>query len=472
MEHCRACGAELREGAIFCSQCGTPVEQSLFCRQCGAKLLTGDKFCFACGAAVQQAKPVTPAEPSEPAKRRPGRPRKHPDAQPKAKTILHSKVYPDVRGMYNMYGGGPILSVSDRALVFCGIYGNLYRVDRKRNTLFRSEMGNLVALAQTEDGILALEQDTAARQAVLHTLDDRLQTLSTRPLLDITPEAGQGDDYGYALNARWAVAMNWSQMEDEVLGDNAAWDLIIRIADLESGEVREQRIEKPEVEGKRILELANHLLIDKNNLYLSGEIAGQDADGDLERHSVWLRFDLESQQFSVLWEQTGLRHSGEPRFFDFQHQIMWTYPREMEMKRRGWEEQVRNRKDDLRPLVPRKIAPNSPILGTVPVRWFPDRSFSWSYFDGVNACVYYAEHYFSFHSIKYIGEDTLVSPNWCKSGHGQADKTVIWDDWVIADLDADYRYTVYRDSPYERPQTGEDDILNVERVTPSDMKAK
>lgn len=75
METCRVCGASLREGAQFCSSCGTAVQAALFCRQCGTELMAGDKFCFACGTPVQAAAPE---------KRRPGRPRKDAGATSKA----------------------------------------------------------------------------------------------------------------------------------------------------------------------------------------------------------------------------------------------------------------------------------------------------------------------------------------------------------------------------------------------------
>jgi hypothetical protein len=62
--YCTACGAELVEGASFCTGCGTSVEVGgpTRCRSCGADLPEGASFCADCGARVKTAvPPVSPA---------------------------------------------------------------------------------------------------------------------------------------------------------------------------------------------------------------------------------------------------------------------------------------------------------------------------------------------------------------------------------------------------------------------------
>lgn len=61
MAYCKDCGAALREGAKFCTQCGTAVVNDIFCAACGVKLEAGDKFCYSCGAAVSAAPMAKPA---------------------------------------------------------------------------------------------------------------------------------------------------------------------------------------------------------------------------------------------------------------------------------------------------------------------------------------------------------------------------------------------------------------------------
>ena len=459
METCRVCGASLREGAKFCSSCGTAVQAALFCRQCGTELMAGDKFCFACGAAVQAA------EPAAPVKRRPGRPRKDAGAAPKTAAPRKKKIYPDVRGLY---GGGTciglIRSVSDRAVVFTSGW-TLFRVDRERNALCREDL-HPVAAAQTEEHVLVLREDEDREKALLCTLDDRLQTVSEQPLLEIPMEAGYESRYSYALNGRWAVAVNCSTVEDEELGTTVSRDLVIRCADLESGEVREWSQAWMEVDGKQILYLnTGKLLLDRNFLYLDGELLDYDEDGEVDRQDASLRFDLEEGTFSLLWQGSLCSKYGRPRFFDFAHQIMWTYPREMEMKRRGWDEEAKKfRERSMLPLVARKLAPNSPILATQPVWWFPESSGHWTYFDGANGFAYFSDCYYSFYCVL---KDGTLSPNWCQSGHGRTEESVVWDGCLLADLDADYYYTIYRDYLFERPKTNRmEDRLKPENVTP------
>lgn len=47
---CAQCGAELKPGARFCPECGTPVPREKHCTNCGVKLAPGVKFCPECGS--------------------------------------------------------------------------------------------------------------------------------------------------------------------------------------------------------------------------------------------------------------------------------------------------------------------------------------------------------------------------------------------------------------------------------------
>ena len=51
---CQNCGAELRDGARFCRECGTRVQYSSprYCRECGSPIPQDNKFCPSCGAAL------------------------------------------------------------------------------------------------------------------------------------------------------------------------------------------------------------------------------------------------------------------------------------------------------------------------------------------------------------------------------------------------------------------------------------
>lgn len=48
--NCAACGADIRAGAKFCSECGTPAAAA--CPSCSSPIDAGDKFCSECGASL------------------------------------------------------------------------------------------------------------------------------------------------------------------------------------------------------------------------------------------------------------------------------------------------------------------------------------------------------------------------------------------------------------------------------------
>ena len=49
---CVKCNAELREGAKFCSECGSKQEK-MKCTGCEAELAPGTKFCAECGTKAE-----------------------------------------------------------------------------------------------------------------------------------------------------------------------------------------------------------------------------------------------------------------------------------------------------------------------------------------------------------------------------------------------------------------------------------
>ena len=69
--NCTNCNAELKDGAKFCSECGTPTAQS--CANCGNALSAGDKFCAECGTPVGDTAPTaaTPRPTAVPTQVRP-----------------------------------------------------------------------------------------------------------------------------------------------------------------------------------------------------------------------------------------------------------------------------------------------------------------------------------------------------------------------------------------------------------------
>ena len=65
--NCKNCGKELREGAAFCSFCGTEVEKNQHCLYCGNEIDNEAAFCSHCGIPIKKDEaPKTVVENSEP----------------------------------------------------------------------------------------------------------------------------------------------------------------------------------------------------------------------------------------------------------------------------------------------------------------------------------------------------------------------------------------------------------------------
>lgn len=53
--NCPNCNNEIKEGAAFCTECGSKIEKQeefIFCEECGAKLTEGSLFCSECGTKI------------------------------------------------------------------------------------------------------------------------------------------------------------------------------------------------------------------------------------------------------------------------------------------------------------------------------------------------------------------------------------------------------------------------------------
>lgn len=70
---CNRCGAELKDGSLFCSECGNKIEaqQPKFCQACGHALTLGSKFCPECGAPIDVVAKESNSNPTESAQDQP-----------------------------------------------------------------------------------------------------------------------------------------------------------------------------------------------------------------------------------------------------------------------------------------------------------------------------------------------------------------------------------------------------------------
>ena len=439
MSKCSNCGAPLREGAVFCSSCGQAVSRAVFCSKCGTELDAGDKFCFVCGAAVKGA-----AAQSEQPKRR-GRPPKS-ESKPARKAA-----YPDICGFYS---GNKTVCASERAIVFAD-YNAIYRVDEDLNMRSNGKFSGLCGVAQTEDGILAVktryDKASSVERLVVYTLSDDLQLLDERVMCDL-PGYEETDSYSWKLTGDSLFLIRHVQVRDD-MGHRRSADIRFTRFDLTSGE--ETVFEPGEIcvdNGRltRIDDASPRVLADGSKLYFEGDIRFHDADEDDDDEGAVFCLDFDTGEFTLLWH--GASNLGCPRFFDFKNGVMWTTPREMECKRRGWEPY------GVLPLVPRKIAPNAPILANLQVwKKGPDGRYL-AYFDGKKA--YFAPDYYHFYALDCDGNQ---SEDWNNSGHGRTETAVVWQDKVIMDLKADYWYTAYP-AGFSKPHWSEEIDMRTKEI--------
>ena len=52
MKKCPKCNKTFDDSSIFCTSCGSALEQELVCEKCGVKINPSDKFCPRCGTAI------------------------------------------------------------------------------------------------------------------------------------------------------------------------------------------------------------------------------------------------------------------------------------------------------------------------------------------------------------------------------------------------------------------------------------
>lgn len=424
MATCMKCNAAIPDGSLYCNMCG--AKQELSCPNCGAVLPEGSRFCNLCGTPLTDAAPAV-AQAEQPKPRR-GRP-------PKAETAAPKKVsYPDVRGFYENRRS---VCTSDRAIVFAD-QSYVYRVDNDMNMC--SQSLDFDDVAQTADGILATRTNyDNTPSLMLYTLSDKLEVLSTRTLCEL-PGLEETDAYEHRLTSDALYLIHYVPVENDE-GDETFSDLSFIRIDLESGEKTVWEPGEVCLDGGKLFNLRwCRMLVDGNKLYFNADMLFPGED-EPEKCLAWLTLDFDTGVFTLLWHAAGsYQNYGMPRFFDFKKGIMWTLPREMEMKRRGWKSTyTKGINTSMLPLVPRKIAPNAPILANYQV-WegYPERSSSFTYFDGEKA--YYAPDYYNFYAINQGG---LASEEWNQFNHGRTETGVLWKNKVIVDMQADYYYTAY-----------------------------
>jgi hypothetical protein len=382
-------------------------ERDAYCGECGAKLEESDAFCPECGAPV----PGIKTAPTSDTPKRRGR-------RPKAAGSAESTAI-----MGFVYKGVSVAADEEQVLFGSTGYG-ISLLDRELNYEKQGVYGGSVCLR--EDGAAALDYGT------LRVLNKKLGIVSDIPLLDDCEEKLAS----YVLTPRYALYC-YIPEDDRIA--------FLRY-DLDSGERSERTLNAAAFGTRKLYDHLGRCRMYGSTVYL--DIYGEypDEDGDLRRNELTAAVDTDSWTVTVLWNDR--EDSAKPMFYDFERGVMWTQPREGEMKRRGWQQGYNEELGTSTvPLVARRIGSKQPILPTYPVwQGMPCNERYYYYFDGKRA--YYAPDYWHFYAIAQDGSN---SQDWCDSSHGRTEETVVWKDMVIADLRADYEYTVYPAS-FERQE--------------------
>lgn len=416
---CESCGAALKKGAKFCSKCGAKVVEKRYCANCGAELDPDDLFCGACGTPVDDAGGAEPAG---------GAGREKSSGQAAVKVVKDS-------GYYSLGIEKPHVNTPDHYF-FETEKGEIARLDKSmagKTVPPRNEYGRggIQAMGVVDGALAVLMEGSFGGE------DKCYLEYYTFDLEYIRSEALEGlkgprsSEYFVDGSHMFYIVYEYAGQTEE---NRKYYHYKVISYDILSKRSTEIPVVVKDLQAESI----ERAWCDQSNLYL--EIAGVDtkADKDADNYKSWfIRVDAKYKATEILADRYNRDgDKGYPLFFDFEKDVMWTYLTDAECKRFGLIRNEHSYKEGY--LGARKIRPGAPVLKEYPIWKITDKfAMEGGYFDG--EFMFSDRGVYDFYTCTQSG-DMIKWPNY---GGGKTVNSFVWNDKIIGDLHAHYRYHYY-----------------------------
>lgn len=264
---------------------------------------------------------------------------------------------------------------------------------------------------QTADGILTVEFDYQGH-VMFYRYDDALKLLSKKEIISFPYATDTGVNVCFLITPRNILGIVWK--------DEGGVSVLYKY------DIAGNKLEKKSLTG---IHGFRNFYADGSKLYFRAvaDKPRRDKDGDEEDDEFFAVLDTAAWSLKRLWsfgytvQNSNFIDKNGEFYLDFERNVAWTHPTAAERSANGWSENA---------LVARELAPKGALLPQYPVWDLPYHSImgSFAYFDGSNYL--YARHSNDVTTIEANGTEH----GWRCTSHSVAERTLIWNGRVFADL--------------------------------------